>query len=206
MADSKKGALDFLDVIGKLLIPVVIAWATIRAEASLKKREADEKAFEVAVNILQSNNSTKIPALRNWAIGIFKNTTGASDNELSTAAVNELRQGASLPNGRPLALPGSSHLRVLIVRPKGTASENSDRIREALAEGGYLNSSAVETTGVFPSQTEVRFYHPEDSASAAALQTYMEQSLHIPTRLNDSSHRADAGEHIVGELHVYVRP
>jgi hypothetical protein len=205
--DSKKKDIwDRADVIGKLLIPIVVVAATLSFDASKKQSEARQKTLEVAIDILKSPKSSETEQLRNWALTVFQKETGTASANLTEGATQELQKGTPLPGSPRLQLQNSEQLRVAIIRLQGTSPDQSEKIRSALADGGYTNVTLTERAqDVFPGKPEVRFYYPADSQNAQTLNDYISGTLGIPIQVNDRSQDRDASSHRPGDLHVYIR-
>jgi hypothetical protein len=110
-----KDIWDKIDVIGKLLGTILIPFALVATgffvNLTLQDRAAKEKTAEIAITVLQSN-STALPELRNWALGVFEDTVLAANQKLPDAARKELKTlplpdagrsnpSAGLPDGTP---------------------------------------------------------------------------------------------------------
>jgi hypothetical protein len=204
--DSKKKDIwDRADVIGKLLIPIVVVAATLSFDASKKQSEARQKTLEVAIDILKSPKSSETEQLRSWALIVFQKETGTASANLTEGATQELQNGTPLPGPPRLQLPTSAQLRVAIIRLQGTPPDQSEKIRSALADGGYTNVTLTERAGVFPDKPEVRFYYLADSQNAQALNDYISGTLGIPITVSNKSQDPDASSHRPGDLHVYIR-
>jgi hypothetical protein len=202
---EKKDPWDRADVIGKLLIPIIIAAATIWFNYSQKVGEARQKTFEIATGILKSPKSQETEQLRSWALGVFQKEAKQASVELPKEAFQELQKGP-LPSGSELRLPTPGQLRVAIIRLQGTPADPAERIRSALADAGYTNVSTSERPQAsFPSKAEVRFYYPADSVNAQALSDYINRTLNIPIEVNDRSEDRDVSSHRLGDLHVYIK-
>jgi hypothetical protein len=100
-----KDIWDKVDVVGKLLgailIPFALAAAGFYVNLTLQDRAAKEKTVEIAITVLQQSNSTALPELRGWALGVFEDTVLAANQELPDAAKKELKT---------LPLPGAGRL------------------------------------------------------------------------------------------------
>jgi hypothetical protein len=202
---KKRDSWDRADVIGKLLIPVIIAAATISFNYSQKIGEARQKTFETAIDILKSPKSPDTEQLRSWALGVLQTETQQASAELPKAAIQELQKGA-LPSASALRLPNPGQVRVAIIRLQGTANEPAEKLKSALTSAGYTDVSIrEETQGLFPSKAEVRFYYPADSVNAQALSEYINRTLSLPIEVNPRSQDRDTSNHRLGDLHVYIR-
>jgi hypothetical protein len=204
---KKKDVWEKADVVGKSLIPITVALATIWFNSALKEREARQKTLEVAIGILQAPNSDETKQLREWALGVFRVETGAASAELPGEAVKELQQGTQLPSISQLRLPSTGQVRVSIIRLLGTSPDQSERIKSALIIGGYPNvTTTEEPQDLFPKKAEVRFYYPGDRQNAESLSNYISnQSMGVATEISDKSRDPDASKHRPGDLHVYIR-
>ncbi|HEV8428950.1 MAG TPA: hypothetical protein VGQ41_13695 [Pyrinomonadaceae bacterium] len=202
---NKKDQWDRADVIGKLLIPIMIAAATLWFDYSRRVGEAQQKTFEIAIEILRSPQSSETEQLRSWALQVLQKETGAASSQLPQKAIQELQQG-TLPGTSELRLQNSGQLRVAIIRLEGTPNDPSEKIKSALADAGYTNVTTSERAqDVFPSNAEVRFYYPADSVNAQSLSDYISRNLGIPMQIKDRSQDRDASSHRLGDLHVYIR-
>jgi GH24 family phage-related lysozyme (muramidase) len=90
---------DKADIIGKLLgsilIPIGLAAAGFLVNSALQDRSAKLKTEEIAITVLQSNNST--PELKLWAVQVFKQMLVEASLPLSPGASDEL-QNSPLPS------------------------------------------------------------------------------------------------------------
>jgi len=206
-SSKKKDQWEKADVVGKWLIPVTVALATVFFNSGQKAREAKEKSFEVAISILQAPKTDDTKQLREWALSVFTDVTGTASSELPKGAEQELREGVPLPSTPQPGPPGAGQLRVSIIRLEGAPPDQSERIRADLASaGGYTVVSMTQRSAdAFPSRPEVRFYYPADSQNAQALSDHLKNSLGIATQVNNRSQDEDALKHRPGELHIYVR-
>lgn len=203
---KKKDIWDVADVIGKLLIPIAIAAATLWFDSSRKESEAKQKTLEVALEILKAPKSAETEQLRGWALKVFQEVTGNASAGLPPGAIQELQQGTQLPSTSQLQLPNPGQLRVFIMRLEGTSAEQSERIRSELIAAGYTNVTLAERPqSLFPDRAEVRFYYPADSQNAQSLSDYITQTLRIPTQVNDRSQDRDTSNHRPGDLHIYLK-
>jgi hypothetical protein len=203
---KEKDRWDKADVVGKWLIPVAVAVATIWFNSALKEREARQNTFEVAIGILKAPNSGETQQLREWALGVFRDVTGIASAKLPSGAVEELKQGAQLPSTSRLQLPIPGQLRVSIFRLEGASADPSERLKSDLMAAGYTNvTTAQRPQSLFPNKAEVRFYYPPDSQNAQSLSDHINSALGIATQVNDRSQDPDASRHRRGDLHVYVR-
>lgn len=193
---------DKADVASKWLIPVAVAVATLGFNMLTSARQAKEKNLEVAISILQVPSGPQSTALRKWALSVFASQTGIQE-----AAIEELKQGESLPTSLPIQQPvNAPSLKVSIIRLQGSPTTDADRITQALSSGTYSRITSREApANAFPDQSEVRFYFPEDKQSAQALSETINQSLNVQTRLRDRSQDADVSNHRRGDLNVYLR-
>jgi uncharacterized protein (TIGR02594 family) len=71
-APKPKDGWDKIDISGKLLgsilIPTVIAVATLYLNSALDDRTIEQKKIDTAVTILESSRSNDLPSLRSWAL------------------------------------------------------------------------------------------------------------------------------------------
>src|SRR5215471_15426586 len=74
-SSKKKDQWEKADVVGKWLIPVTVALATVFFNSGQKAREAKEKSFEVAISILQAPKTDDTKQLREWALSVFTDVT-----------------------------------------------------------------------------------------------------------------------------------
>src|SRR5947208_622250 len=110
---KKKDIWSKADGIGRWLISVVIAGATLWFDNSRTKSEARQKTFEVATEILRAPESAETEQLRGWALGVFQKEIGTASAQLPSGAVKELQQGTQLPSTSQLRLPNSGQLSVV---------------------------------------------------------------------------------------------
>lgn len=203
---GQKDKWDKWDIIGKLLIPFVIAAATFGFNASQNKRGATQKTLEVAIDILKAPQSAETEQLRNWALEILRREAKTASAELPSGAVKELQQGTPLPSTSQLKLPHPGPMRISIIRPQGTSAEQSEKLKSDLAAGSYTNVVTSERPQAnFPSNPEVRYYYPEDKVNADALSDYISTQLHISNQSKDKTTDPGAASHSPGELHVYIK-
>jgi hypothetical protein len=155
----------------------------------------------VAIGILQAPTSPQNQWMKVWALPVFTKETGFSEK-----ATAELKQGTQLPSASQLQLPSPGQPRVSIIRLEGTPAADSNRIKSALIDAGYTNATITERPPTaFPDKAEVRFYYPADSQNAQSLSDYINQTLHMDTRVNNRSQDSDVAVHRPGDLHVYIK-
>ena len=85
------------------MIPIALAGAGFFVSGVLQSRETQEKRFETAVTVLQSNSSST-PELRKWALTVFHEVTDARITELSNSP---------LPAGVPCGPNNAGHMTAL---------------------------------------------------------------------------------------------
>jgi hypothetical protein len=107
-----KDVWDKIDVIGKLigsiLVPVAVAVVGLLINTGLQSRSDAEKTFEIAVQVLQSEKSTRQPDLYRWALGTVTSTVAKSDYPWSEAVQRDVTQRPlPTPYGRGSFAPGT---------------------------------------------------------------------------------------------------
>lgn len=193
------------DVLGKWIIPVAVALATVLFESGQRISEAKQKTLEVAINILQAPKTDDNENLRAWALGVLSNATGTASAALSAPAEKELRDGAPLPSPHQSEPPDPEQVRVSIIRLEA-ASENAERLRSSLASAGYKNVMMVQgSEKVFPKVSEVRYYHNEDQGQAEVLSDHIQSVLRIGMKVTPKTDALNALRHRPGDFHIYLR-
>jgi hypothetical protein len=200
---TKKDPWDKADIIAKILIPLTALGVTLL----FNNGRASQKTFEVAIQVLQSSNSDKLPSVRKWAIDVFQKYTSMPFED---KALKELEKNPLPSGGIPrIVFPNPEQLRrISIIRPITEPIALSQKIKKALsADEKYKNVNITMDTrpaNQFPNSADTRFYYTADRANAQALNDYIKSKLEINSKLNDRSTHPDAYKHIQGELHVYI--
>lgn len=191
------------DVISKWLIPVAVVILTFVINDEVRENDAKQKTFEVAVAVLQSPESVKVPHVRDWALGVFEKATGVAGSKLPEEAKRELQRGDHLPATYPA---GASQSRIRILRLRGAPAEAVQRVLDELRKAGYnIASTSEREPRLFPNSSEVRYYYPTDEAAAVALQAHLLTEHGVVVQVNDRSKDQDAAQHRPGDLHLYLR-
>ena len=155
---KKRDLWDKADVIGKWLIPLAVVFATIWFNSSVKQREENQKTLEIAIGILQAPPSKETANLRNWAV------EKAEKAGISQKGVEELRNGAQLPEGAQTAQAKGYYIFIASVDDPGKARELKENATKLLnsSREDLLNTAGVkfvpDEAQVWPPVPPNRYY------------------------------------------------